>query len=61
MALIDFTLFNARRFYLSMGNPLGLKGLRKRYTISSASSFLSFMERTDHLGFKDVTIRNKRL
>ena len=28
MALIDFTLSNARRFYSSMGNPLGLKGLR---------------------------------
>jgi len=27
MALIDFTLSKARRFYLSMGNPLGLKGL----------------------------------
>ena len=27
MALIDFTLSNARRFYLSMGNPLGWKGL----------------------------------
>ena len=29
MALIDFTLSNARRFYSSMGNPLGLKGLRQ--------------------------------
>jgi len=28
MALIDFTLSNARRFYSSMGNPLGWKGLR---------------------------------
>ena len=27
-ALIDFTLSNARRFYLSMGNPLALKGLK---------------------------------
>ena len=27
MALIDFTLSNARRFYSSMGNPLGVKGL----------------------------------
>ena len=25
-ALIDFTLSNARRFYLSMGNPLTVKG-----------------------------------
>ena len=28
MALIDFTLSNARRFYSSMENPLGVKGLR---------------------------------
>ena len=28
-------------------------------TISSASSFLSFMERTDRLRFKDMTILNK--
>ena len=27
MALMDFTLSNARRFYSSMGNPLGVKGL----------------------------------
>ena len=27
MALVDFTLSNARRFYSSMGNPLGLKEL----------------------------------
>ena len=27
MALIDFTLSNARRFYSSMGNPLKWKGL----------------------------------
>ena len=27
MALIDFTLSNARRFYSSMRNPLGWKGL----------------------------------
>ena len=26
-ALLDFTLSNARRFYLSMGNPLDGKGL----------------------------------
>ena len=30
MALIDFTLSNARRFYSSMGNPLAGKGIRKR-------------------------------
>ena len=27
MTLIDFTLSNARRFYSSMGNPTGVKGL----------------------------------
>ena len=27
MTLIDFTLSNARRFYSSIGNPLGGKGL----------------------------------
>ena len=27
MTLIDFTLSNARRFYSSMGNPSGVKGL----------------------------------
>ena len=26
--LIDFTLSNARRFYSSKGDPLGLKGLK---------------------------------
>jgi len=29
LTLIDFSLFNARRFYSSMGNPLGVKGLRQ--------------------------------
>ena len=29
-------------------------------TISSTSSFLSFMERSDRLRFKDMTIVNKR-
>ena len=28
--------------------------------MSSASSFLSFIEGTDHLDFKDITIVNKR-
>ena len=27
VTLIDFTLSNARRFYSSMGNPTGVKGL----------------------------------
>ena len=29
MALIDFTLSSARRFYSSMENPLGVKGLNR--------------------------------
>ena len=29
VTLIDFTLSNARRFYSSMGNPTGVKGLSK--------------------------------
>ena len=28
MALVDFTLSNARQFYSSMGNPLGVKGFK---------------------------------
>ena len=28
MTLTDFTLFNARRFYSSIGNPLAVKGLK---------------------------------
>ena len=28
MALIDFSLSNVRRFYSSMGNPSGVKGLK---------------------------------
>ena len=28
LALIDFTLSHARRFYSSVGNPLGRKGLK---------------------------------
>ena len=39
-----------QQFYKSFGIQL-----------SSASSFLSFMERTDRLRFKDMTIVNKRL
>ena len=37
MALIDFTLSNTRRFYFSMGNPIGWKGLK-------ASMFITNME-----------------
>ena len=36
MALIDFTLSNARRFYSSMENPLGVKGL----TTSSPKTYV---------------------
>ena len=41
MALIDFTLSNARRFYWSMGNPLGWKGLMKTFTILTALTLLT--------------------
>ena len=52
-ALIDFTLSNARRFYLSMGNPLDGKGLSNHddygnnvinfaYLIMKNSSFARF-------------------
>ena len=34
MALTDFTLSNARPFYSSMGNPLGVKELRKQIRMS---------------------------
>ena len=33
-AVIDFALSNARRFYLSMGNPLDGKGLTMSKTMS---------------------------
>ena len=43
MALIDFTLSNARRFYSSMGSPLGLKGLKVHLVFMwSASAVASF-------------------
>ena len=44
MALIDFTLSNARRFYSSMGNPLGLKGLK---AFSRVFMFVKFEKLTD--------------
>ena len=37
MALIDFTLSNARRFYSSMGNPSGLKGLKTTLSFLNAA------------------------
>ena len=37
MALIDFTLSNARLFYSSMGNPSGLKGLKGKYGLEKVS------------------------
>ena len=33
VTLTDFTLSNARRFYSSMGNPTGVKGLNKPFEI----------------------------
>ena len=39
--LEDFTLSNARRFYLSMGSPLGLKGLKlKRFLLALSGKTL---------------------
>ena len=40
MALIDFTLSNARRFYSSVGNPLGWKGLSERMGHLQVSHYL---------------------
>ena len=39
MALIDFTLSNARRFYSSMGNPAAVEGLTKNIKKPSMSPF----------------------
>ena len=41
---MDFTLSNARRFYSSMGNPLGVKGSRNPV-------FLQYLN-TSNLSFK---------
>ena len=59
MALIDFTLSNARRFYSSMGNPLGWKGLNERTTEASSQviitgqvqSIMKYFSGLDHLTF----------
>ena len=40
--LIDFTLSNARRFYSSKGDPLGVKGLKQLFYLSKISFPLSF-------------------
>ena len=37
VTLIDFTLSNARRFYSSMGNPTGVKGLRTCFHVPGKS------------------------
>ena len=60
MALIDFTLSNARRFYSSMGNPSGLKGLtlnilQVRYTINRKIPTLSYNYSTN---FTTITAKN---
>ena len=44
--LIDFTLFNARRFYSSMGNPTGLKGLNEIQTMFSQLAKQSWRHQT---------------
>ena len=59
MALIDFTLSNARRFYSSMGNPLGWKGLNRKkaavargegaYELKNAHKEMPTVSETDDL------------
>ena len=57
MALIDFTLSNARRFYLSMGNPLGLKGLKQQ----AAASHVCFLTHNTFLhGNSFLLLHNKQ-
>ena len=53
MALIDFTLSNAIRFYSSMGNPLGGKGL---ITLRSSPAFIliRLVTRTTDLHYLQV-------
>ena len=43
MAVIDFTLSNARQFYSSVGNPLGWKGLRFAELGFSSTSTVGIM------------------
>ena len=33
-ALIDFTLYNARRFYSSLGKPMAVKGLSNQFKVA---------------------------
>ena len=42
--LIDFTLSNARRFYSSMGNPTGVKGLKRLLRITGKVKSLTSQE-----------------
>ena len=49
--LIDFILSNARRFYSSKGNPLGVKGLKKTISLNP------FTPKSD---FIDFTLSNAR-
>ena len=41
MAVIDFTLSNARRFYSSTGNPLAVKGLTTSALTSHSINLVS--------------------
>ena len=57
--LIDFTLSNARRFYSSKGDPLGVKELKKillplDVTVSNARRFYS--SKGDPLGVKGLKV-----
>ena len=49
MALIDFTLSEARRFYSSMGNPLGWKGLMIFAAAQIKSNFYLFADESNLL------------
>ena len=44
LTLIGFTLSNTRRFYLSMGNPLGVKGFKHKCT------YILLTKREGHTG-----------
>ena len=54
MARIDFTLSNARRFYSSMGNPLGVKGLttwKAKYYVPVDANLVFFFLKVGFNGF----------
>ena len=60
MALIDFTPSNARRFYSSMGNPLGWKGLRLTKLITVVFLILMYFAYIMY-NVSCIGLRNKRV